>query len=134
MLTIQEVFNKSFLGVYNQGCQAMYGDGTCKYRGENGTKCAAGHVILDEHYRFNLENRRINYPSVGEALILSGVDVVHSITPTFYMLQELQNTHDEYDSGDFRQYWRTKCTTIATKFGLEMPPFAETSYEVQPPL
>lgn len=57
-ITAQEVFDISVGGVISQGCASVSlesGTGGCRYRGPNGTKCAAGFLIPDDKYKPEFE-------------------------------------------------------------------------------
>ena len=43
------------------------GETLCMYRGDNGCKCAIGHLIPDENYKPSLENKPYNDSRVLEA-------------------------------------------------------------------
>ncbi len=72
---------------------------SCAYRGENGKKCAVGHLISDAAYSAHLENKTINneqvrkaislsqeYPlSEGEANILAQIQCAHDYTDRYSM-------------------------------------------------
>lgn len=50
-MTRQEIFDKVWAGLKGQGFErSITEEGICVYRGPNGTKCAAGHVLPDEEY------------------------------------------------------------------------------------
>jgi hypothetical protein len=52
----QEIFNKVYLGLHSQGWKkSVDADGECFYRGDDGCKCAAGHLIPDEDYDPSME-------------------------------------------------------------------------------
>lgn len=62
----QQIFNTVALGIRKQGGPSLGFDPTqsgtekvCLYRGANGRKCAAGHVIPDAEYRPAMEGTRI---------------------------------------------------------------------------
>ncbi len=48
----QEIFNRVKNHLLTQGVKSTdkSGDGTCLYRGPNGTKCAIGVLLKDEHW------------------------------------------------------------------------------------
>lgn len=55
-MTKQEIFDKVWTGLKAQGFQqSVSDDGLCKYRGLNGLKCAAGHLIPDDVYSPKME-------------------------------------------------------------------------------
>jgi hypothetical protein len=65
-MTRQEMFTKVWLGLEAQGWKrslrtspASEAEGSCAYRGMNGAKCAAGHLIPDENYKPEMEGLRI---------------------------------------------------------------------------
>lgn len=49
----QEIFDKVFTGLRSQGFERSFNKRSqrCKYRGDNGMKCAVGHLIPDELYK-----------------------------------------------------------------------------------
>lgn len=50
-LNAQEMFDIAVGGVLRQGGPGVIKNGTrCRLRGDDGTKCAFGHMIPDEHY------------------------------------------------------------------------------------
>lgn len=51
-MTRQEIFDKVWDGLKTQGFKQSYNkiSGTCHYRGPDGLKCAAGHLIPDNEY------------------------------------------------------------------------------------
>lgn len=62
MMTRQEIFNKAYIGIRDQGfVRSVVGLHSCKYRGENGAKCAFGHLIPEEEYDEILEGHPAYY-------------------------------------------------------------------------
>lgn len=54
----QALFNKAVKGLARQGFAPSYlpdGEGTCAYRGEDGKRCALGHLIPDAVYKPEME-------------------------------------------------------------------------------
>ena len=84
-MTDQELFDKVAAHLLKQGVRAeSQFAGGCAYRGENGTKCAAGVLIADEHYSDVLEGGKAIDAIVTLALKRSGVeesqlDLVHAL-------------------------------------------------------
>ena len=91
MLTQQEIFNKAYAGLKAQGFNRAVRDtgplAICQYRGEDGLKCAIGHLIPDEKYEEGLEGLCASVPEVRDASGTSGVD--------WNFLDDLQVCHDE---------------------------------------
>lgn len=120
MSTMQELFDAAFLGVWNQGCGSHDVYGSCKYRGPNDTKCAAGHIIPDHLYRGCMEGNGFceaaPFKEVIKNLQLGSEEI--------YLILQLQNAHDSRPRHGVEAYrldWEHECGLIATKFGLKMP-------------
>ncbi len=60
----QEVFDFVVNALRKQGCKSEDSEG-CLYRGPNGTKCAAGHLIPNEDYRRSFEGKTSYYNDMG---------------------------------------------------------------------
>ena len=98
MFSAQETFNQVYLGLKSQGFQKSRNQDQCAYRGEYGRKCAAGHLIPDEHYSPILEggvivndldeisNRHQPAFKVTKLIMALGHDVS--------LASKLQNIHD----------------------------------------
>lgn len=92
MPTMQETFDQAVLGVLEQGGPslraAINGKMDCAYRGEDGRKCAAGHLIPDSWYRAGMESivAKSDTPA-GMALLQLG----HSLS----LVHRLQAAHDD---------------------------------------
>ena len=55
MRTAQELFNEVVSHLRKQKKQSLSQHGYCMYRGEDGLKCAIGHLIPDERYHNDME-------------------------------------------------------------------------------
>lgn len=53
----QEIFNKVATHLLTQGKRSVASDGSCMYRGPEGTKCAIGCLIEDDEYHPLLEGK-----------------------------------------------------------------------------
>lgn len=82
----------------------------CGYRTAEGLKCAAGHLIKDEHYTPIFEGFGVDHPLVSDALVKSGV-AAHD----HGMVAWLQSCHDHHEPGT----WPERLDIIARKFGLD---------------
>lgn len=131
MLTLQECFDRAYLGVINQGHKSsvvdQHGQSTCQYRGPNGAKCAVGHLILDEHIGTLSETNPSCPGSAGttvfdqhhliEALKNSGVSV-----EALPMLSRLQTAHDAPSAGEsFIEEFKQSAFGVAKLFSLNVP-------------
>lgn len=75
MLTRQDAFNAALFGIRGQGYRRSVRSETwvCRYRGENGDKCAIGHCIPDNLYSESMEKLRFDslmrsFPAIGKLL------------------------------------------------------------------
>jgi hypothetical protein len=80
----------------------------CRYRGQDGTKCAVGHLIDDAHYDPDFDDDicplTAHDPDVIAAVRASHPN--HTIDPA--ILQQLQEVHDIHwtpDTETFTQAW-----------------------------
>lgn len=91
--TEQGIFDKVAVHLLNQGVKSMGGQylGTCAYRGEGSTMCAAGCLIADEDYNPNMENKgwgiisNCQYEFMGPTLsangeLISALQLIHDNT------------------------------------------------------
>ena len=111
-LTEQDILNIAANGVLEQGTisgtKNIAGPGTsyfCKYRGPNGLKCAAGHVILDEDYDPEMDDFDND---CGISTIILRYEQLSSLYKFQELLDNLQKWHDdcakyEYHKKDFRK-------------------------------
>ncbi len=124
----QEIFDKAARGVLEQGGPSIDEDG-CMYRAPNGRKCAAGHLIADEHYNPRCENGVVDPQEYGtgyaarcvrKALIASGVP------PELHLfVRSLQKAHDEVSTNaSFMSDWTSRMRDIAAAHGLNTEVFA----------
>jgi hypothetical protein len=112
-VTKQETFDTIVRALVVQGQPSMNAERTrCMYRGDGGTKCAAGHLIPDEDYDHTTEGGPITQEAIAIVLNRDGHDID--------LVRELQRSHDgaacEYGAcvGKFKQYARN----VAVQFGL----------------
>ena len=75
--TFEYVLNK----ILEQGEPSLNKDGKCLYRGPNGLKCAAGHLISDEEYNPSMEGRgaRHTLSSHPHMELISQMQIAHDI-------------------------------------------------------
>jgi hypothetical protein len=91
----QEMFNKVWAGLENQGWQRSvhHPNGGCRYRGSNELKCAAGHLIPDENYNLLLEGKRI-YSLLEKNPDLFGFPLS---AEEIEFVVEMQTAHDSFE-------------------------------------
>lgn len=95
--TEQEVFDWVVYNLRRQGCRSV-AHGGCKYRGPNGTRCAAGWLIADDEYRPDWDDEG-GY-RWGTIALAARVFAHKSL------ITELQNIHDNLDTCDWEANWR----------------------------
>tara|TARA_B100001146_G_scaffold152086_1_gene133687 strand:+ start:242 stop:553 length:312 start_codon:yes stop_codon:yes gene_type:complete len=77
---MKETFEYVLRKVVEQGEPSIGETGQCLYRGPNGLKCAAGHLLSDEDYSPDMEGLRV-------------VDVFHN-HPHKWLISQMQKAHD----------------------------------------
>jgi len=126
-MTAQEVFDKAVIGILEQGVPSMSDSGTCKYRGPNGLKCAAGQVLRDEDYVAVNWDRDTNDSSFDT--IVNNGDAPDYMFQHQELISDLQTAHDS-DSGNasdpegvaaWLQDFRREARAIAKQHRLRMP-------------
>lgn len=114
MATNQETFDAVVTHLRRQGRKALRGR-KCAYRGDDGTKCAAGCLIPDDLYSPKLEgwsvckSSTLDNPVPG---IISGLG--HDLD----LVEALQGAHDTAGP----DYWESRFAEIAAEHGLTYTP------------
>lgn len=112
-MTIQEMFNKAYLGLASQGFQRCISeDGRCVYSSNDATMhCAWGWVdpSLGPEVTGSVKSLRDN-SMMGVAATLSESDLIFAL--------ELQNAHD---SAADSKYMRTRLGVVARNYNLTIP-------------
>lgn len=112
-MTNQEMFNFVWDKLAEQGCASSTTDDfgiACLYRGPNGLKCAAGHLIPDEAY-----NEQDEYACVGDVQYF----IDHQDEYDLLLLSELQVAHDNAaESDNFIDTLFSNMNMIADDFDL----------------
>jgi hypothetical protein len=111
MLSRQEIFNTVATKLLAQGVAAASPDGKCFYRGPNGTKCAAGHLIPDEKYYPTMEHKPSSNERVMQAM---GIDETDK-----WLVRELQGAHDDELRNQGIDVWKKKMRFIASYYKLD---------------
>jgi len=94
-MTKQQIFDVVVQGLASQGWMHSL-DGThCKYRGAKGTKCAAGHLIDDYMYSYELEQKAADSYDLAAVLGYTKEDYDHpSNRDQLRFVRDLQQVHD----------------------------------------
>lgn len=91
-MTPQEIFDKAVDGMLKQGEQSYDRDQGCVYRHPSGLKCAVGHLISDDIYDPEMDNR-VGSTSIREIVVAFPV-LPHWMRDNVDLLTELQEVHD----------------------------------------
>jgi hypothetical protein len=93
-MTHQEAYNTAVKGLAGQGFLRSVGRHGCMYRGNEGRKCAVGHLIPDSQYNPAGE------ASWGLGQVMEDVPALRGLSYEF--LHNLQKAHDKaYTASDF---------------------------------
>ncbi len=118
----QQIFDTVLEKLLAQGCRSRLGDSHidsyCAYRGNNGTKCAIGHLIPDELYKEEIEGLTVatKWHRVRDCLPL---EIQEFGDKNKEFLIELQRAHDQaYIPSDFRQLFQNYMKAIAEQYHL----------------
>ena len=125
-VTTQDMFNTMVRHLIKQRVRSTQADGySCAYRGVDGTMCAVGVLIADEHYHADLETNIASSSCVlaaVEASIKRGLTVGE-----VQLLCKMQSIHD-YSWHDLKDKIRRMRNT-ARNFRLEMPDYSDIYQE-----
>ncbi len=107
----QEAFSVMVNHLRAQGEKSVGPAGFCKYRGENGLKCAVGALVDDEHYDNRIEGSCWS-KLFQEAMALSGWTDIDN-----HLLIDTQSVHDAHELEE----WEDQLKWVAIKHNLKMP-------------
>ncbi len=85
----QEIFNKAYLGLRDQGFEQSEQDGECRFKGPRGQRCALGHCLTDE--QLEVADHKGTYWVMGQIApgsprlrdFLGDLQLVHDDNPYF---------------------------------------------------
>lgn len=86
----QQIFDEVVTALRKQGRPSVNEAGGCLYRGPDGLKCAAGHLIPDDAYSPGMEGESVWQPEVLGALRRAGV----AGDLNQHLVSRLQSAHD----------------------------------------
>ena len=112
--TLQEIFNKGYLGLAKQGFKKSYhAQNGCQYRGPKGLQCFIGQCMSDEEvFKYEKLNESV------ETLDLSNIVSEHH----YFQLSKFRNIHDTA-LGELDM--QIKLEQAARQFGLTIPTIPE---------
>jgi len=112
-MTYQEMFDKVCAHLLTQNKKAMDYEGICRYRSDDGTKCAIGCLIPDDLYEKELEGKGVRELILSEFKFSSYLQQFD-----LKFLIALQATHDCTSPSK----WYTELEKIAIRFNLNFNP------------
>jgi hypothetical protein len=98
-ISLQETFDTVVGGLRKQGCKSLIGN-ACKFRGENGTKCAIGQILPDDLYNPLMDN-----PS-DDGIKYNAWDIIITLGHDYNLCVALQNIHDICHVADWELKWK----------------------------
>ena len=115
----QEAFTIVRRALLKQNAQSRKSDGHCAYRGNDGLKCAVGHLIPDTCYREEYDKRCISDddPAWPLAEILEDGGIL-GFEGDLELLTELQDIHDTNSPDE----WPRQFEIVAEDWGLKLEP------------
>lgn len=124
--TYKEVFDYVRAKVNEQGNPSVLDDGRCVYRGTNGSKCAAGHLIPDK----DLKGRHVNGVGILDFLDTLGIPNYNSPNENrVIFIVAMQRAHDGASFNmytgnmnygeEFLKAFNKEMDNIAKQYGLE---------------
>lgn len=112
----QEIFNKVITHLRKQGKPAAEGP-YCRYRTEDGLKCAVGCLLPDEEYDSKYEGHIVG----GLITILPESKTRDLFKRNVDLLDDLQCLHDNANRENFVADINDRAQRIAAEHGLKMP-------------
>ena len=94
-----EILETVTIALLKQGKVSKKYHGLCAYRGDDGLKCAIGHLIKDEDYSKEMEGHGVNNVLIRKALFNNDINVNESNIQN--LIVELQAIHDHNGVGDW---------------------------------
>lgn len=110
-----EVIVETVKRILDQGTVSINSEGTCLYRGQNGTKCAIGVWIPDEKYDMKFDDTHVT------TSILDRLDILE-VLPDYVAaidiadLSYMQSWHDSMHVDSSFEYVYSMARSILTKF------------------
>lgn len=116
-MTRQEIFNRVWTFLNTQGKPSY--DGSCLYRGPNGTACAVG-CLLDDKTAEKFDT--FVDPSISNIARYHYDELPRELLFHIDFLNELQEAHDSHvKESDWLENWQNNMLSIAEKHGLVVP-------------
>lgn len=120
----QDLFNRAVAGLAAQGfTRAVNSYGGCRYRADNGKRCALGHLIPDDQYSVEIEGGF----SAAARIVVPGLSAMVD-RDGWNFLSELQEAHDNArtknefgEQIDDPESMKANLAALAAKYHLDVP-------------
>lgn len=120
-MTPQEMFDKAYLGVIQQGSKSENAIGGCVYRGQSGNKCGIGHLIPDDLAK--AWDKRTN-SSIAHIRETEAYPIPDFIKNNMALACAMQAAHDycaNYDHYAFIKEFKYRMEQVAKDYKLTIP-------------
>ena len=117
-MELQTIFNQVCQHLVRQGKAAIQGGGACRYRTEDGMRCAVGYLISDENYECSLEGKTADEDDVLRAVSYTIGDLS---TTDEWVLRHCQYLHDGELLDDGLSTWAQGMIKLAMRYDLIVP-------------
>jgi hypothetical protein len=113
----QQLFDTVVNHLRKQGKKSIDAGGACMYRGPDGTKCAAGILITDEEYHWDLEGKIVLALTTqkNKAYLPGFAEVVG---PNTDLMLSLQSVHDQF----VVEMWEKELESVAATYHVVYTP------------
>lgn len=112
--TEQDVFDHVVAHLLRQGVKSLDADGSCAYRGLNGTACPVGCLIPDKYYMLKFEHECVEDLVTRPCFMNPATIALSRFAP---LLSDLQMAHDDSEPDE----WPDELLKIADKRRLAIP-------------
>lgn len=117
--TRQEIFNVAYRGLASQGFRQSKVGGSCRYRGDNGDRCAIGWCISDKDYCPTIEGDCPGQIGEFESDFIALAAQISDDDRIF--AERLQSTHDCNHSGGTPELMQASLRDFAHRYHLTIP-------------
>jgi len=114
-ITQQEIFDQVAIGLHKQGKMSIT-NGICKYRDENGAKCAVGLLITDEEYNPSMDID--DDDGTGLYMLMKKNLLPERLKSHLALLNNLQVIHDASSRSEFWPSIKAEMIELAPKYEL----------------
>jgi hypothetical protein len=122
-MNAQEIFNKAYLGLIEQGEPAIGPNGSCCYINDSGRMCGVG-MLLEPQISRLFESNCDGDSCIGTCSRAFAGQIPEWIEPNLHLLEQIQGAHDkESHAGPtvWLRTFKTRMACIAERHNLTVP-------------